>query len=129
MSINDLLASESLIPTMMVIFILILIIALPTGIVMGKKANKEIFGEQSVEEAVNSAISKKATLVSKSVTPHPLSPTVSVYKMVFEYEDELSAKNRLVFAIRDVNVFDALIEGDVGELVYSDNTFVDFIVE
>ena len=45
MSVNDLLDSEVFIPAMLVVFVVVMIFAIPAGLAMGKKTNNNIYGD------------------------------------------------------------------------------------
>ncbi len=119
MSINDLMNSDSLIPTMMVIFVIIMIIAIPIGIANGKKANSNIYG---YGENTGVLEEKMVKIVARRSMPHPASPTVMINMVVFEMEDG----KRVELAIKDAITYGTMIEGDKGVLCYRGKQFIDF---
>lgn len=120
MSINDMLESEILLPAMAIVFIVIMIFAIPAGIARGKKTNEAIYGENDdgiIKEERN------AKIIALRSNPHPLNSTILIHSAVFELTDG----NRLEFAIKDPDVFGVMIEGDFGTLWYQGKKFVGFV--
>ena len=119
MSINDLLDSEVFIPAMLVIFVVIMIFAVPTGLAMGKKTNNNIYGD---DEYGATKEEKNAKVIARRTTPHPLNQTVMINMVVFE----LANGSRIELAIKDPNTYGIMVEGDVGTLKYQGKKFVGF---
>lgn len=119
MSVNDLLNDDSLLLYMGIIFIIIMIFAIPAGISKGKKTNAEIYGEDDINEVINE---RNAKVVAIRTKPHPLSPTVSINTIMFEFSDG----NRVELAVKDADIIATTIEGDEGTLSYQGNKFISF---
>ncbi len=119
MSINDLLDSEFLLPSMAIVFLFIVLIGVPIGIASTKKATKEIYGEDSDFSAKEQCF---AVLIARRTAAHPLSPAVTVNTAVFEKEDG----SRIELAIKDSEQFSLMVEGDKGLLYYQGKRFIDF---
>ncbi len=119
MSINDILNDDSFIPICMVMFVIIMVIALPIGIAMGKKTNKSIYGD---DEFGSITQVKGAKIVARRTSPHPLNQTVMINMVVFE----LSNGERIEFAIKDPNTYGVMVEGDFGTLSYRGKKFIRF---
>lgn len=119
MSINDLLASEEFIPAILVIFVVVMIFAIPAGLAMGKKTNNNIYGDDEygvIQEE------KNAKIIARRTTPHPLNQAVMINMVVFE----LSNGSRVELAIKDPNTYSIMVEGDLGTLKYQGKRFVGF---
>lgn len=119
MSINDLLASEEFIPAILVIFVIVMIFAIPAGLAMGKKTNNNIYGDDEygvIQEE------KNAKIIARRTTPHPLNQAVMINMVVFE----LSNGSRVELAIKDPNTYSIMVEGDLGTLKYQGKRFVGF---
>lgn len=119
MSVNDLLDSETLIPIMMIIFLLIMIFAIPTGMALSKNVNNNIYGDGENEDTKEE---KNAKIVARRSTPHPYNQTVLINKVVFELEDG----SRVELAIKDPNTYGIMVEGDCGKLTYQGKKFIGF---
>ena len=119
MSINDLLDSEILILAMLVIFVVVMIFAIPTGLAMSKKTNNNIYGDDEYGET-NEA--KNVKIIARRTSPHPLNQTVMINMVVFE----LSNGSRVELAIKDPNTYSIMVEGDLGTLKYQGKRFVGF---
>lgn len=117
MSINDLLDAD-LTPLFLIILIVI-IIAIPTGIIMGSKTNKTIYGDDDYDTESESEIAKIIAMRSK---PHPLNPAIMVNTVVFELENT----SRIELAIKDPVMYSVMIEGDYGLLKHQGNKFISF---
>ena len=99
MSINDLLASEEFIPAILVIFVIVMIFAIPAGLAMGKKTNNNIYGDDEygvIQEE------KNAKIIARRTTPHPLNQAVMINMVVFE----LSNGSRVELAIKEIQKYD-----------------------
>ena len=119
MSINDLLASEEFIPAILVIFVIVMIFAIPAGLAMGKKTNNNIYGDDEygvIQEE------KNAKIIARRTTPHPLNQAVMINMVVFE----LSNGSRVELAIKDPNTYSIMVEGDLGTIKYQGKRFVGF---
>ncbi len=119
MSINDLLDSEILIPAMLVIFVVVMIFAIPAGLAMGKKTNNNIYGD---DEYGATKEEKNAKIIARRTTPHPLNQAVMINMVVFE----LANGSRVELAIKDPNTYGIMVEGDRGTLKYQGKKFVGF---
>lgn len=119
MSINDLLDSKILIPAILVIFLIIMIFAVPAGFAMSKKANNNIYGDNEFG-AINEE--KNAKVLAKRATPHPLNQATVINMVVFE----LANGNRVELAIKDTNKYGVMIEGDYGTLKSQGKKFINF---
>lgn len=117
MSINDLMNDDSFLPTLMVIFVIVIIIAIPAGIAMGKKTNKSIYGDGSygAYKEVYGAV-----VLARRTTPHPLNQAVMINMVVFE----LPTGERIELAIKDATVYGTMIEGDTGILSYQGKLYL-----
>lgn len=119
MSINDLLDSEVMIPAMLVIFVVIMIFAIPAGLAMGKKTNNNIYGD---DEYGATKEEKNAKIIARRTTPHPLNQAVMINMVVFE----LANGSRVELAIKDPNTYGIMVEGDCGTLKYQGKKFISF---
>lgn len=119
MSVNDLLSSEVFIPAMLIVFVVVMLFAIPTGIIKSRKTNNAIYGDCDFEE-INET--KNAKIVAKRTAPHPLSQTVSVNMVVFEFTDG----SRIELAIKDSDVYNIMVVGDCGILKYQGKKFIKF---
>lgn len=119
MSINDLLDSEILIPAMLVIFVVVMIFAIPAGLAMGKKTNNNIYGD---DEFGATKEEKNAKIIARRTTPHPLNQAVMINMVMFE----LANGSRIELAIKDPNTYGIMVEGDRGTLKYQGKKFVGF---
>lgn len=119
MSINDLLDSEAIIPAMLVIFVVIMIFAIPTGLAIGKKTNNDIYGD---DEYGATQVEKNAKIIARRTTPHPLNQAVMINMVVFE----LANGSRIELAIKDPNTYGIVVEGDCGTLKYQGKKFIGF---
>lgn len=119
MSINDILNDDSFLPTIFVLFIIIMVIAIPVGISRSKRANQEIYGDG---DTTSSTRKRAARIASRRNAPHPLAPTVNLNLIVFEFEDH----SRIELAIKDTSIYSTLIEGDQGILTYQGKQFISF---
>lgn len=119
MSINDLLDSEVMIPAMLVIFVVIMIFAIPAGLAMGKKINNNIYGD---DEYGATKEEKNAKIIARRATSHPLNQAVMINMVVFE----LANGSRIELAIKDPNTYGIMVEGDRGTLKYQGKKFVGF---
>lgn len=119
MSINDLLDSEILIPAMMVMFVVVMIFAIPAGLAMGKKTNNNIYGD---DEYGATKEEKNAKIIARRTTPHPLNQAVMINMVVFELAD----RSRVELAIKDPNTYGIMVEGDFGTLKFQGKKFVGF---
>lgn len=117
MSINDLLDSEILIPAMLVIFVVVMIFAIPTGLAMSKKTNNNIYGDDEYGETKEA---KNVKIIARRTSPHPLNQTVMINMVVFE----LANGSRIELAIKDPNTI--MVEGDRGTLKYQGKKFISF---
>ena len=120
MSINDVLDSDIVLPAMAIIFIVIMIIAIPAGISKSKKANESIYGDNS-DDVIKEE--RNAKIIAIRSNPHPLYTTIIINSVVFE----LVNGNRLELAIKDPNVFGVMVEGDIGILKYQGKKFIGFV--
>lgn len=119
MSINDLLDSEVFIPAMLVIFVVIMIFAVPTGLARGKKTNNNIYGD---DEYGATKEEKNAKIIARRSAPHPLNRAVMINMVVFE----LANGSRVELAIKDPNTYGIMVEGDSGTLKYQGKKFIEF---
>lgn len=119
MSINDLLDSEVFIPAMLVIFVVIMIFAVPTGLARGKKTNNNIYGD---DEYGATKEEKNAKIIARRSAPHPLNQAVMINMVVFE----LANGSRVELAIKDPNTYGIMVEGDSGTLKYQGKKFIEF---
>lgn len=119
MSINDLLDSEVFIPVMLVMFVVIMIFAIPAGLNAAKKTNNNIYGDDEYGETKEE---KNARIIARRTTPHPLNQTVMINMVVFE----LANGSRVELAIKDPNTYGIMVEGDCGTLKYQGKKFVGF---
>lgn len=119
MSINDLLDSEVMIPAMLVIFVVIMIFAIPAGLAVGKKTNNNIYGDNEYGATQEE---KNAKIIARRATPHPLNQAVMINMVVFE----LANGSRIELAIKDPNTYGIMVEGDRGTLKYQGKKFVGF---
>ena len=119
MSINDLMNDDSLLLYMGIIFIIIMIIALPAGIAAGKKATNNIYGDDGNEEKITEEVAK---VVARRTVPHPMNQTVMINMIVFEMKNG----ERIELAIKDANTYGTIVEGDTGILWYQGKKFIDF---
>ena len=119
MSINDLLDSEAIIPSMLVMFVIIMIFALPAGLAMSKKANNDIYGDDDYASTIEE---KNVKIVARRTAPHPLNHSVMLNMVVFE----LTNGSRIELAIKDQNMYGIMVEGDHGTLKYQGKKFVSF---
>lgn len=116
MSVNDLMDQD--ITVGLLIMFIVIILAIPAGIAMGKKNNQEIYGDGDYQETRK----MKAKVVSKRVSPHPSNQTVQVNWVVFQFENN----ERVELAIKDASIFGVMVEGDEGELSYQGKKFLEF---
>ena len=119
MSINDLLDSEVFIPAMLVIFVIVMIFAIPAGLALGKKTNNNIYGD---DEYGTIKEEKNAKIISRRTTPHPLNQAVMINMVVFE----LANRSRVELAIKDPTTYGIMVEGDSGTLKYQGKKFIGF---
>lgn len=119
MSVNDLLDSEVFIPAMLVIFVVVMIFAIPAGLAMSKKTNNNIYGD---DEYGATKEEKNAKIIARRTTPHPLNQAVMINMVVFE----LANGSRIELAIKDPNTYGIMVEGDRGTLKYQGKKFVGF---
>ena len=119
MSINDILNDDNFLLYCGVFFVVILIFAIPAGIAASKKTNKSIYGDEKSGDTTQYA---NATVVARRTSPHPLSPTVTLYLVVFE----MTNGNRIELAIKDPAVYGTMVEGVSGVLLYRGKQFVRF---
>ena len=119
MSINDLLDSEVFIPAMLVIFVIVMIFAIPAGLALGKKTNNNIYGD---DEYGTIKEEKNAKIISRRTTPHPLNQAVMINMVVFE----LANRSRVELAIKDPTTYGIMVEGDSGTLQYQGKKFIGF---
>ncbi len=119
MTVNDLLDSEVFIPAMLVIFVVVMIFAIPAGVAMSKKTNNEIYGDN---ECGTIKEERNAKIVARTITPHPINKEVMVNKIVFELENG----SRVELAIKDPNNYGVMVEGDYGTLKYQGKKFIGF---
>lgn len=119
MSVNDLLDSEVFIPAMLVIFVVVMIFAIPAGLAMSKKTNNNIYGD---DEYGATKEEKNAKIIARRTTPHPLNQAVIINMVVFE----LANGSRVELAIKDPNTYGIMVEGDRGTLKYQGKKFVGF---
>ena len=119
MSVNDLLDSEVFIPAMLVIFVVVMIFAIPAGLAMSKKTNNNIYGDDEYGETKEE---KNAKIIARRTVPHPLNQAVMINMVVFE----LANGSRVELAIKDPNTYGVMVEGDRGTLKYQGKKFVDF---
>lgn len=119
MSINDLLDSEVLIPSMLIIFVVIMVFAIPIGIALGKKTNDDIYGtnDSDLSTEINNA-----KIIARRTSPHPMNNAIAVNMVVFELE----TGRRVELAIKDSNTFGIMIEGDRGVLKHQGKKFISF---
>lgn len=118
MSINDLLNDDFLPTALLIGGIITAIIILPMLISRFKKEEKIIYGEGSAEVVCK----KSAKVLSKRSEQHPLFKGTCINIVLFELE----GGERLELAIRDINAFSLMVEGDEGILSYSGRNFIDF---
>ena len=118
MSINNLFDSGIIIPAILVVFVIVTLAAIPSGLAKGKKTNEEIYGvnNSEAEEVL------KAKIIAKRNYPHPLSKTVTINAALFETANG----NRIELAIKDPDIFSVMVEGDCGILSYQGKKFVSF---
>lgn len=119
MSINDLLADDTLIPTMLVLFVVIMVIAIPVGISMSKKTNSNIYGDDEIGLTQEE---KNVKIIARRTTPHPLNQSVMINMVVFEFVNG----RRIELAIKDPNIYGVMVEGDYGTLKYYGKKFISF---
>ena len=119
MSVNELLDSEVFIPAMLVIFVVVMIFAIPAGLAMSKKTNNNIYGD---DEYGATEEEKNAKIIARRTTPHPLNQAVMINMVVFE----LANGSRVELAIKDPNTYGIMVEGDRGTLKYQGKKFVGF---
>lgn len=119
MSINDLLDNEMLLPTMMIFFVIIMLIAVPVGLSMRNKTNKSIYGD---DESGETREERNARIIATKRTPHPLNQTVMINMVVFEFTDG----NRVELAVKDPTIYGIMVEGDCGTLKYQGKKFLNF---
>ena len=120
MSLNDIFSDDSFLPTLMVIFVVIMIIAIPAGLAMGKKVNREVYGDS---ESADPITEKRVKIVSRRSTPHPANQAVMVNMATFEMENG----TRVELAIKDAAVYGVIVEGDCGTLRYQGKRFISFV--
>lgn len=108
---------ETFVKIFVVVGIILIFFAI-IGFAVGKKKNEELYGSSEIGEKT----CVKAKVVSKRTAPNPISPTVMVNWIVFEFNEG----ERLELAIRDSSIFGVIVEGDEGELEYQGKKFVDF---
>lgn len=125
MSINDLLDNEYFLPFLGILFVLIaplFFAAVLDAKMDAKKKAKEteaqIYGEDEICEIKD----EKAKILVRRSNPHPLNQTVRVNTVVFEISDG----NRIELAIKDLNTYNIMIEGDEGFLCYQGKRFIEF---
>ena len=123
MSLEDIYTSDAsgkgLIIGAIIILIVIFCFALPSGISRGKKINQEVFGEGDTGPLEKH---KNAKLIAKRTAPHPATPTVTVYHLVFELENG----SRKDFGIRDEQLYSTSMEGDCGTIQYIGRKLISF---
>ena len=120
MSLNDIFNDDSFLPTLMVIFVAIMIIAIPAGIAMGKKANKEVYGDS---ESADPITEKTVKIVSRRSIPHPANQAVTVNMATFE----MANGARVELAVKDAAIYGVMVEGDRGTLRYQGKRFISFV--
>lgn len=119
MSINDFFNDSSVPLIMGILFVVIMIIALPIGIANGKKTTNAIYGDDSDQDHPQE---KKAKVLAKRTSPHPLNQTIMINMVVFEFENG----TRLELALKDQNEYGLLVEGDEGTLRYQGKKYISF---
>ena len=119
MSVNDLLDSEVFIPAMLVIFVVVMIFAIPAGLAMSKKTNNNIYGD---DEYGSTKEEKNTKIIARRTTPHPLNQAVMINMVVFE----MANGSRVELTIKDPNTYGIMVEGDRGTLKYQGKKFVGF---
>lgn len=120
MSINDILADENFFLYMGIFFIVTMIFAIPAGLSRSKKTQNDIYGDDYTDTA--DIITTHAKVASRRGGPHPLTPTVTINYVVFEFDDG----KRVELAIKDTTVYSIMIEGDAGTLKYAGKKFISF---
>lgn len=125
MSINDLLDNEYLLPMLGIGFICIVALGFAAMLDAKTDAKKkaeeteaQIYGDDETGE-INE---EKAKILVRRTNPHPLNQSVQVNTVVFE----TTAGNRIELAIKDLNTYNLMIEGDEGILSYQGKRFIDF---
>ena len=119
MSINDLMNDENLLPLMFLLFVVIMIFAIPAGIAINKKSNSAIYGDDECG-AVN--VEKGVKILARHTSPHPLNQAAMINMVVFE----LASGERIELAIKDANRYATMVEGDCGILRHQGKRFIDF---
>lgn len=119
MSIDYLSKSESALPVLVGLVILAVFFAIPAGLAMAKKINKNIYGD---DEFGPISEENNARIIAKRTTPHPLNQGVMINIVVFE----LVNGSRFELAIKDPNTYVIMVEGDCGTLKYQGKKFVSF---
>ena len=121
MSVNNLLDSEILIPIMMVMFVIIIVVAIPLGKAMKKKTDNNIYGD---DEYGATEEEKNAKLIVRRSIPHPLYHQAGMVVNIAVFE--LSNGSRIELAIKDPNIYGTMVEGDCGTLRYKGKKFISF---
>lgn len=119
MSINDLLESDTFLPTIFIVFLLVMIVAIPIGLAVGKKTNDTIYGDDEYDTTTEE---NNAKVLARRTSPHPLNQTIMINMVVFELENG----NRVELAIKDPNIYGIMVEGDCGTLKYTGKKFIGF---
>ncbi len=122
MSINDMLDSNVVLPAMGIIFIIIMIIAIPAGLSRAKSTNEQIYGTVNTAQNIQITVKKNVLLKSKRTEAHPLNQSVKICYALFELENGA----RLELAIQDINAFSLMAEGDIGTLKYQGQKFIGY---
>lgn len=118
MSIDDILKDDTFLPTLVIVIIILGIIFVPIALSLSAKQRNAIYGDNET-----GAIEKeKVRIVSKKTTSYNGNQAIQVNIVVFEKED----KSRIDLAIKDFNVFNVMIEEDVGLLTHKGKQFIDF---
>ncbi|MBQ8909764.1 MAG: DUF2500 domain-containing protein [Oscillospiraceae bacterium] len=122
MSINDLLDSEWFLIIVLVGIGIGMLVAIPgmyAGISAGKQTTRNIYGDDEYGPILED---RNAKIIARRTTPHPLNQALMVNRVVFELADG----NRMEFAIRDLNTYAIMVEGDRGTLRYQGKKFISF---
>lgn len=96
---------------MLVLFVVTMIIAIPTRLAMNKDTNNNIYGDDEYGEIKTE---KNVKIIARRITPHPLNQAVMINKVVFE----LANGERIELAIKDPNIYGVMVEDDCGTLKY-----------
>lgn len=125
MSLNDLWNSEYLLPLVGMVFIFFVAIwfaatldAKTDAKNKSKETEAQIYGDDETGEIKED----NAKILVRRSNPNPLNQSVRVNTVVFE----TTAGNRIELAIKDLNTYNLMIEGDEGILCYQGKRFIEF---